>query len=142
MRAVQLTQQGLPGIFKGATLSTPQTLPDEVLVQVKACGLNRLDLWAEEGALPVPIQLPRVLGGEIAGTIAELGADVDDWRLGERVAIQSNLFCGTCEYCLIGQESICLHGKLLGVDRDGGFAEFVTVPSRSLVRIPDAVDFV
>lgn len=141
MRAVQLTRHGTPGEFSLTDMAKPQPAPDEVLVQVKACGLNRLELWAEEGALPVPIKLPRILGGEIAGLIAELGADVDDWRTGERVAIQSNLFCGSCEYCLKGEESICLNGKMLGVDRDGGFAEFVTVPARSLVRIPAEVDY-
>lgn len=124
-----------------ADIPAPQPRPDEVLVRVKACGLNRLDLWAEEGQLPVKINLPRTLGSEIAGQIVELGADVDDWRLGERVAIQSNLFCGFCEYCLKGEESICLNGKLLGVDCDGGFAELVVVPSRALVRIPPEVDF-
>jgi NADPH:quinone reductase-like Zn-dependent oxidoreductase len=123
-------------------IPTPRPAPDKVLVEVKACGLNRLDLWAEEGLLPVKLELPRILGGEVAGVIAELGEDVDDWRTGERVAIQSNLFCGFCEYCLKGDESICLKGKLLGVDRDGGFAEYVTVPSRSLVRVPAEVDFV
>jgi NADPH2:quinone reductase len=111
------------------------------VVEVKACGLNRLELWAEEGALPVPIDLPRTLGGEIAGVIVELGEDVDDWRTGERVAVQSNLFCGTCEFCLRGDESICLKGELLGIDRDGGFAEYAAVPARSLVRIPAKVDF-
>src|SRR5205823_5621461 len=130
-----------PGVFQVADLPRPQPAPDEVLVQVKACGLNRLDLWAEEGGLPVPIKLPRILGGEIAGIIAELGEDVDEWRCGTPVAIQSNLFCGFCEFCLRGDESICLHGKLLGVDRDGGFAEFVTVPARALVAIPSEVDF-
>ena len=141
MRAVQLTKQGASGEFSLADIPTPVPAPDQVLVQVKACGLNRLELWAEEGALPVPLKLPRVLGGEIAGVITELGADVDDWRKGERVAIQSNLFCGFCEYCLKGDESLCLNGKLLGVDQDGGFAEFVTVPARSLVRIPPELDF-
>src|SRR5688500_13342565 len=142
MRAVQLTKHGIPGAFWVSDIPKPRPTPDEVLVQVKACGVNRLDLWAEEGGLPVKLQLPRTLGGEVAGVIAELGDDVDDWRIGERVAIQSNLFCGLCEYCLKGDESICLNGKLLGIDRDGGFAEFVTVPSRSLVRIPEALDFV
>ncbi len=141
MRAAQLVKHGCPGEFKITDLNPPTPAPDEVLVQVKACGLNRLELWAEEGALPVPIQLPRILGGEIAGVIAGLGEDVDDWRTGERVAIQSNLFCGSCEYCVRGDESICLHGKLLGIDCDGGFAEMVAVPARSLVRIPDGVDF-
>lgn len=142
MRAIQLTRHGSPGELTLVDIPTPRPAPDEVLVEVKACGLNRLDLWAEEGLLPVKLELPRILGGEVAGVIAELGEDVDDWRTGERVAIQSNLFCGFCEYCLKGDESICLKGKLLGVDRDGGFAEYVTVPSRSLVRVPAEVDFV
>lgn len=142
MRAVQLTAHGSPGTFQSADLPQPKPAPDEVLVQVKACGLNHLDLWAEQGSLPVRMQLPRTLGGEIAGVITALGAGMENWRTGERVAIQSNLFCGTCEFCLKGEESICLHGKLLGVDCDGGFAEYVTVPARSLVRIPDELDFV
>ena len=141
MRAVQLVKQGTPGEFKLVEIAAPKPAPDEVVVKVKACGVNRLELWAEEGGLPVPIQLPRILGGEIAGVIAELGEDVDNWRTGERVAIQSNLFCGSCEYCLRGDESLCLHGKLLGIDRDGGFAEMVVVPARSLVPMPEEVDF-
>lgn len=141
MRAVQLVSHGNPGTFRLSDIPTPAPSPDEVLIEVKACGLNRLDLWAEEAGLPVKLQLPRTLGGEIAGVIAQLGEDVDQWRAGERVAIQSNLFCGACEYCLKGEESICLHGSLLGIDRDGGFAEFVAVPARALVRMPAKVDF-
>lgn len=141
MRAVQLIEHGAPGAFQLTDVPSPVPSPDEVLVQVKACGLNHLDLWAEAGSLPVKIQMPRVLGGEIAGVITELGEDVDQWRRGERVAIQSNLFCGFCEYCLRGDESICLNGSLLGIDRNGGFAEYVTVPARALVRIPAEVDY-
>src|SRR6187401_1052994 len=141
MRAVQLIKQGAPGEFKVVEIAASKPASDEVIVRVKGCGLNRLELWAEEGGLPVRIELPRILGGEIAGVIAELGEDVDDWRMGQRVAIQSNLFCGSCEYCLRGDESLCLHGKLLGIDRDGGFAEMVAVPARSLVEMPDEVDF-
>jgi NADPH:quinone reductase-like Zn-dependent oxidoreductase len=141
MRAVQLKEQGNPGLLELADVAAPKPGNDEVLVQVKACGVNRLELWAEEGGLPVPLKLPRILGGEIAGVIADLGEDVDDWRRGERVAVQSNISCGLCEYCLRGDESICLKGELLGIDRDGGFAEYVTVPGRSLVRIPENLDF-
>ncbi len=141
MRAVQLVAHGAPGTFQLVDIPKPVPAPDEVLVQVKACGLNRLDLWAEEAGLPIKLKLPRILGGEISGIVAELGDDVDQWRIGQRVAVQSNLFCGTCEYCLKGEESICLHGSLLGVDRDGGFAEYVTVPARALVALPDGLDF-
>ncbi|MBI5774641.1 MAG: zinc-binding dehydrogenase [Verrucomicrobia bacterium] len=141
MKAVQLTAHGSPGQFRLADIPDPSPAHDEVVVAVRACGLNRLDLWAEAGELPVPVALPRTLGSEISGTVAALGEDVDEWHTGDRVAVQSNLFCGTCEFCERGEESICLNGQLLGVQRDGGFAEKVVVPARSLMALPEGVDF-
>jgi len=114
----------------------------EVRVAVRACGLNRLDLWLEEAGLPIPVELPRIPGGEVSGVVDAVGAGVADWRPGDRVSIQSNLFCGVCEFCVRGDESQCLAGKLLGVQCDGGFAEFCRVPGRALVRLPEAVSFV
>jgi NADPH:quinone reductase-like Zn-dependent oxidoreductase len=141
MKAVQLTAHGAPGQFKCSDVPDPVPAADEVVVRVRACGLNRLDLWMEEGKLPVPVQLPRIPGSEISGKVLAPGRDVSDWRAGDRVAIQSNLFCGHCEFCLRGDESICLNGQLLGVQRDGGFAEQVVVPASALVRLPANVDF-
>jgi len=92
-------------------------------VQVQSCGLNHLDLWLESGDLPVPVPLPRTPGGEVAGRIVEVGAQVENWRVGDEVAVQSNLFCGECEFCRRGDESLCLSGQLLGVQQDGGLAE-------------------
>jgi L-iditol 2-dehydrogenase len=63
------------------------------------------------------------------------------WKRGDRVVVQSNLFCGRCEFCGRGEESLCLNGELLGVQRDGGLAEFVLVPARALVRLPDSVEY-
>jgi NADPH:quinone reductase-like Zn-dependent oxidoreductase len=111
-----------------------------VVVRVRACGLNRLDLWLEEGGLPVHVELPRIPGCEIAGEVLAVGSDVSGWKAGDRVAVQSNLFCGDCEFCRRGRESLCLKGELLGVQRDGGFAEQVTVPARVLVGLPDGID--
>ncbi len=141
MKAFQLIANGTPGRFELRNLPEPQPGPDEVVVQVQSCGLNHLDLWLEEGGLPMQVPLPRTPGGEIAGRICCTGSAVKDWRLGENVAVQSNLFCGECEFCKRGDESICIRGELLGVQRDGGFAEKVVVPSRSLVRIPPGVGF-
>lgn len=141
MTAVQLTAHGQPGTFAVRQLPDPQPRPDEVVVSVRACGLNHLDLWLESAGLPVAVPLPRTPGGEIAGVVHSVGSGVTGWQPGDRVAIQSNLFCGTCEFCQRGDESLCLRGELLGVQRDGGFAEQVVVPARSLVRIPDALDF-
>lgn len=141
MKAVQLTAHGTPGQFELRDVPEPRPESDEVVVQVQACGLNHLDLWLEEAGLPVPVQLPRTPGGEVSGRIAEIGSNVSDWKPGDPVAVQSNLFCGECEFCRRGEESLCLRGQLLGIQRDGGFAEKVCVPARVLVRLPAGVDF-
>jgi NADPH:quinone reductase-like Zn-dependent oxidoreductase len=141
MKAVQLVAHGAPGKFNYGDVAEPVPAADEVIVGVRACGLNHLDLWLEEGQLPVPLTLPRIPGGEISGQIVAIGSGVLGWREGQRVAVQSNLFCGQCEFCARGQESLCLKGQLLGVQRDGGFAEWVAVPARALVALPDNVDF-
>src|SRR5262245_4654162 len=141
MKAVQLIAHGQPGQFKLRELPEPTPASGEVVVQVQACGLNHLDLWLEQGELPIPLQLPRTPGCEIAGRIVVTAPDVRDWSPGENVAIQSNIFCGQCEYCQRGEESMCLQPIMLGVQRDGGFAEKVCVPARALVRLPAGVSF-
>jgi NADPH:quinone reductase-like Zn-dependent oxidoreductase len=141
MKAVQLIAHGQPGQFEMREVPDPHPGAGEVVVQVQACGLNHLDLWLEQGELPIPLQLPRTPGGEIAGRVFEVGEGVRDWKRGDEVAVQSNLFCGQCEYCQRGDESMCLQAVILGVQRDGGFAEKVCVPERALVRLPAGVDF-
>ncbi|HSU55171.1 MAG TPA: alcohol dehydrogenase catalytic domain-containing protein [Candidatus Dormibacteraeota bacterium] len=141
MKAVQLVATGSPGRFELREVTYPRPGPGEVVVQVQSCGLNHLDLWLEEGGLPIPIELPRTPGGEVAGRVVELGSGVEDWHRGDRVSVQSNLFCGECEFCQRGDDSMCLTGQLLGVQRDGGFAEKVVVPARALARLPVGVEF-
>jgi len=141
MKTIQLVAHGAPGTFELRDLPEPQPGPDEVVVQVRACGLNRLDLWLEEASLPIPLHLPRTPGGEIAGWVLEAATNVSSWKPGDAVAVQSNIFCGECDYCQRGDESLCLRSEILGVQRDGGFAEKVIVPARALVRLPSGVDF-
>jgi NADPH:quinone reductase-like Zn-dependent oxidoreductase len=158
MKAAQLVAHGKPGIFELRDVPEPQPKAGEVVVQVQSCGLNHLDLWLEEAGLPIPVQLPRTPGGEIAGKIVDIpprsagvspaspstgqrDAGAPAWNIGDAVAIQSNIFCGECEFCRRGEESICLRSEILGVQRDGGFAEKVVVPARALVRLPEGVDF-
>ncbi len=141
MKAVQLIAHGAPGQLVCAETPDPVAGPGEVVVRVRACGLNRLDLWMEEGSVPGAPPLPRILGGEVSGEIIALGPGATQARIGDRVAVQSNLFCGECEFCARGEESLCLKGRLLGVHRDGGFAEKVSVPERALVGLPEQVDY-
>lgn len=136
MKAWQLLQHGSPGHWRLTELPDPRPGPEQVVVRVRACGLNHLDLWVERGELPVPVPLPRIPGAEAAGEIVEVGPGTESWQAGDRVVIQSNLFCGSCEFCQAGEESTCLHGRLLGVDLDGGLADLVVVPARALVAAP------
>lgn len=141
VKAFQLIAHGAPGKFELRDLPEPQPGPDEVVVQVRACGLNRLDLWLEDAGLPIPLELPRTPGGEIAGEVVSVATNVSSWKPGDAVAVQSNIFCGECEFCRRGEESFCLRNQILGVQRDGGFAEKVVVPTRALVRLPVGVAF-
>lgn len=141
MKAAQLVANGSPGKFELRELPEPQPGADDVVVQVMACGLNRLDLWLEEAGLPIQIPLPRTPGSEVAGRVAAVGSAVRDWQPGDAVAVQSNIFCGECEYCRRGEESLCLRAELLGIARDGGFAEKVLVPQRALMRLPTGLAF-
>jgi NADPH:quinone reductase-like Zn-dependent oxidoreductase len=141
MKSLQLTAHGQPGKFELRDLPEPQAGPGDVVVRVHACGLNHLDLWLESAGLPIQVPLPRTPGGEVAGEVSAVGSAVKEWKAGDRVAVQSNLFCGECEFCKRGDESICVKGELLGVSRDGGFAEQVVVPARALVRMPAGLDF-
>jgi len=141
VKAFQLVAHGSPGQFELREVPDPKPDIGEAVIRVHACGLNHLDLWHERGALPIPLQLPRTPGCEISGQVVEVGGAVRDWKEGDQVAIQSNLFCGECEHCHRGNESMCLNPVMLGVQRDGGFAERVCVPARALMRLPAGVDF-
>lgn len=139
MKAYQLIEQGTPGRFEYRDAPVPEPGPSEVVIRVGVCGLNHIDLWLESAGLPLPIDLPRIPGGELAGRVERVGRDVTGWKTGDRVAVQSNLFCGECEFCEQGEESLCLKGQLVGVTCDGGLAEEVVVPARSLMRLPGGV---
>ena len=141
MKAFQLVAHGAPGRFELRDVPDPAPGPGEAVVRVRACGLNHLDLWAEQSGLPMPLELPLTPGGEVAGEVAEVGPGIHGWQIGDRVAVQSNITCGECEFCLRSEDAMCLKSQLLGVQRNGGFAEKVLVPARSLVALPEEIGF-
>lgn len=135
-----------PGTLALAELDTPTPAAGDVLVRIAACGVCGSDIHGFTGSTGRRIP-PLVMGHEAAGTVEAVGEDVTDLAAGDRVAIDSTVFCGSCEYCTTGRENLCIHRQVLGVScghyrRHGCFAEYVCVPRRIVHRIPDAVDFV
>ena len=128
-----------------ADLPRPVIAPDEVLLRVAACGICGSDVHGYDGASGRRIP-PIVMGHEAAGTIAEIGAAVSGWQIGDRVTFDSTLFCGHCAFCLRGEANLCDNRQVFGVScadyrRNGAFAEFIAIPERVLYRLPPALPF-
>ena len=121
---------------------TPVPGPGEVLVKVAGCGVCHTDLHYLDHGTPTFKKPPMILGHEIAGTIAALGAGVVAFKEADRVLLPAVLACGHCVYCREGRENICENGLMLGNHIDGGFAEFVAVPAKDVLRLPDDVPLV
>jgi NADPH:quinone reductase-like Zn-dependent oxidoreductase len=140
VKAVFFQHHGGPEVLEYGELPTPQPGHGQVLVRLHAAALNRLDLWVRAGWPGIRLEYPHIPGADGAGEVAETGAEVSDWRPGDRVVINSNLACGECEYCRAGWENRCVCWELLGETRRGTYAEYVVVPARNLVRLPDGFD--
>lgn len=115
--------------------------PAEVLVSVRACGMNHVDLLLLDGRFPPPEGLPHVNGCEVTGTIAAVGSAVKDLRAGQRVMVFPGLACGRCEFCLRGERTVCLRYGYIGAHKDGGYAELVKAPAENILALPEAISF-
>ena len=143
MRAVIIDA---PGSIRVGNVPEPTPRPDEVLVRVGACGICGTDLHIIDGESPLA-RYPIIPGHEFAGEVVALGSDVlqenadgeTGIRVGSRVAIEPNLYCGHCESCRTGHENLCLNYKALGVTTDGAIAQYVAVPSAKAYLLPDAM---
>jgi NADPH:quinone reductase-like Zn-dependent oxidoreductase len=113
----------------------------EVLVRVRACALNQVDMLLLDGRFPPPEGLPHVNGCEVTGTVEALGTGVGGIERGQRVIIFPGFSCGQCEYCLRGQRTVCVRYGYLGAHKDGGYAELVKAPAANIVPLPEAISF-
>jgi len=139
MKAVRIHQFGGPEVLTYEDTPDPQLRKDQVLVRVKACSLNHLDLWVRKG-LP-GVNLPHILGSDVAGEIAEVGEYVSGFKPGQRVLIAPMHFCGNCVKCVAGLQNQCREFTVLGNGIDGGNCELIAVPAANIIPIPDALDF-
>jgi propanol-preferring alcohol dehydrogenase len=138
MKAVRLTEIGRP--LQLRDVPVPRPGPDDVLVNIKAAGICHSDGHYRAGVSPMT-GLPRTLGHEMAGVAAEVGANVKHISVGDRVCVHYLAFCGGCHHCTGGHEQFCSTVEMIGKHRDGGYAECVLVPGRSLFRLPDEIPF-
>jgi NADPH:quinone reductase-like Zn-dependent oxidoreductase len=139
MKAIVYAEHGGPEVLKYTDAPAPVIGPGEVLVRVRACALNHLDLWLRRGVPSLKIPLPHIPGSDVAGEVARVGAGVTNVKVGERVMLQPGISCGQCEKCLAGEDSLCRDYKILGEMVDGGCAEFVKAPAINCVAIPEGV---
>jgi 2-desacetyl-2-hydroxyethyl bacteriochlorophyllide A dehydrogenase len=126
-----------PGSLVLDDVARPVADADDVLVRITHSGICGTDYKIFSGAIPV--HYPRVMGHEMTGEVVD-AQDSAKWRSGDRVLVDPQLYCGACFHCRIGQTHLCPRGVLIGRDRNGGFAEFVTVPASHVFQVPDSID--
>ncbi len=138
MKAVFFREHG--GDIQYGDLPEPVSGPDEVLVRLEAVSLNRMDLFTWKGWPGLALEMPHVPGADGAGHIVEVGSQVTQFAVGDRVVINPNVFCGECKYCLAGQENLCASWRLLGEHVSGTFRELIALPKRNLLKMPQEFD--
>ena len=141
MKAVLFRQHGTSDVLEYADFPTPQPLPGQVLIRLRAAALNRLDIWVRNGWPGIKLEYPHIPGADGAGEIAGLGEDVISWQIGDRVVINANLGCGKCDFCLSRRDNLCREWKLLGENVRGTYCEYICLPARQLFKLPDDFDF-
>lgn len=137
MRAVFFESHGGPEALRCGELPDPGVGAGEALVEVEACGLNHLDLWVRQGLPGVKIPMPHVSGSEIVGRVVKKGAGVAGVKVGQRVLVAPGISCRRCPACRADQDSRCPSFGIIGLQRNGGYAERCSVPARNLIPVSD-----
>jgi D-arabinose 1-dehydrogenase-like Zn-dependent alcohol dehydrogenase len=138
MRAVRLAQVGNP--LKELDVAIPEISPSDVLIRIAACGICHSDAHYRAGIAKID-RLPVTLGHEVVGRVEKIGEEVTSLAPGERVCVHYLVHCGSCEFCARGLEQFCRSGQMIGKHRDGGYAEFITVPAKNAFLLPDEISF-
>ena len=139
MKAVRIHEFGGPEVLRYEDVPDAKPRKDQVLVRVKACALNHLDLWVRMG-LP-GVTLPHILGSDVAGEIVEVGEYVTGFKPGQRVLLAPMHFCNHCSKCVAGLQNQCPEFTVLGNRVDGGNCELIAVPAVNVIPIPNSLDF-
>lgn len=141
MRAIAFDRHGDASVLKRVELPDPPLGANAVRVKVKAVALNHLDVWVRRGWPGLKLELPHVLGSDVAGVVDQVGSEVRDLAPGTEVVLNPGLSCGACDHCLLGDDHLCKSYRILGEHVRGGYADFVTVPRQNVLPKPKRLDF-
>ncbi len=141
MKAARFHQHGDPGVLVYEDVPEPRIQANQVLVRVRACALNHLDLFVRAGIPGMKFALPHILGSDIAGEIVAVGELCERVKPGWRVVLSPGLSCRQCEQCLSGRDNFCRRYTLFGYGVDGGDTELLAAPEYSVIPIPDSLSF-
>ena len=141
MKAVRFHTHGGPEVLKYEEAPDPAPNADEALVRVKACALNRLDIWGRKGLPNVEIPLPHISGSDISGVVEWVPTEETEFRKGDEVIVNPGMGCGRCDRCLLGRDNQCRYYTIIGYGVDGGYAELVKVRRSSLVKKPSMMSY-
>ena len=141
MKAVVFDRFGGPEVLELREVPDPRPRADEVLIDVRACGINHLDLWVRGGLRGLEPEMPHILGNDIIGVAREVGEAVHHVKPGDKVLVCPTLSCGTCPHCLAGNDNLCRQYDVIGRRRNGGYAERVAVPGVNCLPYPENLDW-
>jgi NADPH:quinone reductase-like Zn-dependent oxidoreductase len=141
MKAIVIPKHGGPEVLQPAEIPDPKPGPNDVVVRVRACALNHLDLWVRRGLNGVTFPLPLVPGSDIAGEVAAVGALAQRVHTGEKVVLAPGVSCGQCSACAGGRDNECRKYTLFGYGRNGGYAEYVAAPEVNVLPMPPGLSF-
>jgi len=137
MKAIVFDRFGGPEVLESREVPDPAIAADEALIEVKACGINHLDLWVRAGLRGLDIAMPHILGNDVVGVVREVGTDASHAKPGDRVLVLPTISCGHCPACLAGDDNLCRDYDVLGRRRNGGYAERVAVPVANCLPFPE-----
>jgi NADPH:quinone reductase-like Zn-dependent oxidoreductase len=141
MKAVRFHQHGGPEELRYQDVPEPVAGPGEIVVRVRACALNYLDIWERKGLPGIRFSLPHISGSDIAGTVYGVGPGVLHLSAGEKILVNPGTSCMHCEQCFGGDDSLCREYSVIGYLSDGGYAEYVKVPATNALPYPEPLSF-
>jgi NADPH2:quinone reductase len=141
MKAIYFSKHGDPSVLEYGELPDPSPARNEVLINVHAASLNHLDIFVRRGIPGLHIEYPHVPGSDASGVVSGLGEGVTGFKLGDRVLVNPSLSCGTCDYCIRGDASMCRTFGIIGESTRGTCCEKITIPASNVIKIPDHFSF-